>query len=173
MRCLSLLIVALLLMSCGGPKPIVDYDSEANFSTFTTYNIFPDIQTNLSQLDEKRLYAAIDEAMKEEGFSKSRFPDLYINVYTLQYEDVNPNTIGIGFGGGGNVGVGVSGGIPIGKSRVNFLKLTLDIIDESSDNLIWQAVSEQKFNTNTSPEYRLNYFKKLISKMLKSYPPKE
>ena len=95
------------------------------------------------------------------------------SVYTLQYEDVNPNTIGIGFGGGGNVGVGVSGGIPLGKSRVNFLKLTLDIIDESTDNLIWQAVSEQKFNLNTSPEYRLNYFKKLISKMLKSYPPKE
>ena len=173
MKYASILLIAVLITACGGPKPIVDYDPQASFSTYNTYAIFPNIETNLSQLDDKRLFSAIDQAMQANGFTKAENPDVYINVFTSQFQDVNRNRIGIGVGGGGgNVGVGVSGGIPIGSNRVNYLKLTFDIINRESDDLVWQAIIEERFNANAKPAQRQEFFNKAVQKILRQYPPK-
>ena len=169
MRYLSALICIVLLSSCGGPKAIVDYDREANFSAYKTYNMFPDINTELSQLDEKRLYDAIDVAMQNKGFTKAENPDIYINVFTSQYEDVNRNTIGVGLGSGG---FGVSGGIPIGGGRVNYMRFTMDFIEAKKDDLVWQVKLDERFNLRASPEKRETFFKTIVVKALKQYPPK-
>ena len=172
MKKLSILLLLAIMASCGGPKAVIDYDSQANFNILKTYNIFPDINSGLSQLDEKRLYAALEEEMKANGFTKSSTPDVYVNVFTSQFEDVNRNRIGLGVGtGGGGIGVGVSGGIPIGGNRVNYLRFNLDIIDAKKDDLIWQAKLEERFNLKASPEKRAAFFEEIISKALKQYPP--
>jgi hypothetical protein len=173
MKIIKLLFICVLFASCNAPKIAYDYDQAANFNAYSTYSLFPDFRSGLSQLDEARLIRALDNVMQQKGFSTADDPDLFINIYTEKFQQQSGNSIGLGVGGGGgNVGVGVSGGIPIGGPE-NYLKMTIDFIDKSKDNLVWQAVVDVKFNPNARPEQRQALFDKVLQKALDGYPPEK
>lgn len=173
MKLLRIFILCLIFSSCSSTKAVYDYDEQANFSTYNSYAVYPDIRTGLSQLDEKRLLNSVERVMRERNFSTSADPELFLNVYTEQYQEQSRNSLGVGVGGtGGNVGVGVSGGIPLGGPET-FLRLTFDLIDVSTDALVWQAVVDSKFDFNASPEERQRRFDKVVREALKGYPPKK
>lgn len=170
MKYFSIVLIALLFVSCGTSVG-VDYDKEANFSQYKTYNFFPSIDSGLNDLDDKRIMQATDSLLQERGFIKSETPQLYINFFAKEQITNSRNTIGIGIGsGGGNVGVGVSGGIPIG-GRVIEQVITMDFIDVSNDDLVWQAVAETELKEKAKPVQKRKHFKEVISKILKKYPP--
>jgi hypothetical protein len=157
---------------CGGPRVAFDYDEQTNFSTYNSISIYPEIQSGLSELDENRLLNSMVSALQERNLSTSTTPDLYLNVYTEQYQEPSRNRVGVGIGGtGGNVGVGVSGGIPLGGPE-SFLQLTFDLIDVERDELVWQAVVNSKFDLNWSPVQRQQQFDKIVEEALEGYPPK-
>lgn len=161
-----------ILIACGGPKAVYDYDEQANFSSYSTFSIYPEINTGLSQLDERRLLNSVEKVMQERNFSASQNPDLYLNIYTEEYREESRNSLGVGVGGTGrNFGVGVSGGIPLGGPET-FLRLTFDLIDVTTDALVWQAVVDSKFDFNARPEDRQERFDKIVREALKGYPPK-
>lgn len=173
MRALPILLVFLFLLSCNAPQAVYDYDQEINFSNYSTYALFPDFQSGLSQLDEKRLLASLENQLQQKGFSVSSEADMYVNVYTDEFQEQSRNSLGVGVGGGGrNVGVGVSGGIPLGGPET-YLQITFDFIDVKADSLIWQAVVESKFNPDASPQQRQAQFEKIVQKALEGYPPKK
>lgn len=161
-----------LLVSCGGTQVVYDYDQQANFSKYSSVAIYPEIRTGLSPLDEKRLLSSVENALREKNLYSSQNTDLYLNIYTEEYQEQSGSSLGVGVGGTGrNVGVGVSGGIPIGGPQT-FLRLTFDLIDVETDALVWQAVVDSKFNFNASPEERQNRFDAIVEKALEGYPPK-
>lgn len=171
MKFLSLCFTAMLLVSCGAAVAI-DYDEQIDFSQYQSYNYFPDIESGLNQLDDKRIMQATDSLLQRRGFVKSESPQLLINFFAKEYLSNSRNTIGIGIGsGGGNVGVGVSGGIPIGGKVIN-QSLTVDIVDATNDALIWQAVVEGEFKEKASPTQRETYYFNVLEKALKKYPPR-
>ena len=173
MRALKILFVFFFLASCNAPQAVYDYDQEINFSNYSTYALFPEFQSGLSQLDEKRLLTSLENGLLEKGFSVSSEADMYVNVYTDEFREQNRNSVGIGVGGSGrNVGVGVSGGIPLGGPET-YLQITFDFIDVEADDLIWQAVVESKFNPDASPQQRQAQFEKIVQKALEGYPPKK
>jgi len=171
MKLLKYSILLLFITACNAPQAVYDYDQQVNFDQYSTYAIFPDFQTGLSQLDDSRLTESLKAGMKEKGFSSSTSPQVYINVYTEKFEQDNRSRVGLGVGGGGgNVGVGVSGGIPIGQMNT-YMKLTFDFIDVQRDVLVWQAVVESPFDLKAKPEKRQAKFDKIVSKALEGYPP--
>ncbi|WP_424495119.1 DUF4136 domain-containing protein [Salinimicrobium sp. GXAS 041] len=173
MRLLKALFFLLLFAACNAPRVVYDYDQQVNFKQYSTYKLFPDFQTNLSQLDEDRLVRALQETLQKRGFSEVSSPQLYINIATEQFQEQSRNSLGVGIGGTGrNVGVGVSGGIPLGGPKT-FLKLTFDFIDVEEDALVWQAVVEAKFDPDASPEERQERFQKIVKKALEGYPPED
>ncbi len=173
MKLIKLLFVFAIISSCNTPKAVYDYDDTVSFNNYKTYQLFPDFQSGLSQLDETRLIASLKNGMENEGFSTSEEPGVYVNVYSREFMDQNRTSIGVGIGGGGRSGgVGVSGGIPIENNSV-ILEVTIDFIDVTEDSLIWQAVVESKFNPNSSPEERRVMFDKMVQKALEGYPPKK
>lgn len=167
------ILLAFLVSSCGGPRAVYDYDEAAAFSNLSTYQIFPDLETGLNQLDEQRLVTILAEQLAQKGLTSAQDPQIYINFFSTEFQTPNRNSIGIGVGGTGrNVGVGVSGGIPLGGPE-NYRKVTFDFIDVQRDALIWQAVVEGKFDNNTSPEKRAESLRKMVDKALDGYPPKK
>ncbi|MDT0677136.1 DUF4136 domain-containing protein [Autumnicola musiva] len=173
MRIVKILIICAILAGCNSPKIAYDYDQNTNFSKYSTYALFPEFNTGLSQLDEQRLIRALDNAMPQKDFATADNPGIYVNAYTEKYQQESNNSLGLGVGsGGGGVGVGVSGGIPLGSSKT-FLRLTLDFIDKNRDSLVWQAIIDIKFNPNASPEDRQALFDKVVQKALEGYPPKK
>ena len=173
MRPYILIGLFLLITSCGGPQAVYDYDEQADFSRYTTVAIYPEIRTGLSQLDEKRLLNSVENVLRERNLSTGQNPDLYLNIYTEEYQEQSGSSLGVGVGGtGGNVGVGVSGGIPLGGPET-YLRLTFDLIDVQNDALVWQAVVDSKFNFNASPEARQKRFDQIVKEALDAYPPKK
>lgn len=173
MKALFISVISLFLFSCSTPQVVYDYDQQINFSQFQSFAIYPDMRSGLSQLDERRLVQSVERTLKEKGFSVSEDPDLYLNIYTEEYREVNRNRLGVGVGGGGgNVGVGVSGGIPLGGVQTH-LRLTFDLINAESDMLVWQAVVEAGFDFNASPEQRQKRFDQIVQQAFKKYPPEK
>ena len=161
----------MLVTSCGSPRVIHDYDITVNFDNFQSYDFYPNLITGLSELDENRLLISIERELQQKGLAIASHPDLFVNVYTEEYQENSRNRLGVGVGGGGgHLGVGVSGSIPIGGPDF-FLRITIDIIQVENDQLVWQAIVESRFNRNASPEVRQAQFDKLVEKAFKEYPP--
>jgi len=173
MKILLLLASTVLLFSCG-PTVYIDFEKEQDFSEFTTYQFYPDIDSGLNELDDKRIKVAIDSVLQERGFLKTDYNRFYINFYASESLSSSRNTIGIGIGGGGgNVGVGVSGGIPIGGRVIN-QQLTIDFIDASmGQSLVWQAVVEGEIKEKATPQQKEAYYLSVIEKALRKFPPKK
>ena len=171
MKFLSIFILSIFIISCGATVS-VDYDTQADFSKYKTYNIFPTVDSGLNKLDDTRIIQITDSLLQERGFVKSETPQFYINFYAHEMVSNSRNTIGIGVGsGGGNVGIGVSGGIPIGGRIIN-QELTMDFIDTEKDALIWQAVAEGEIKERATPQEKEAYYIGVIGRILKKYPPK-
>ncbi|WP_339667306.1 DUF4136 domain-containing protein, partial [Maribacter arcticus] len=80
MRIYFFSVLLLLLTSCGVARVNYDYDNQTDFTSYTTYNYFADMETGLSQLDEKRLMDALDATLGEKGFMFAEEPDIFINI---------------------------------------------------------------------------------------------
>jgi hypothetical protein len=173
MKLVSVLIITIFLSSCGATIT-VDYDSQKDFSEYSSYDFYYDIDSGLNQLDNSRIAAAIDKSFQDRGFLKTEYCRFYINFYASEYLSASRNALGIGVGGGGgNVGVGVSGEIPIGGNVVN-QRLTIDIIDASEDQtLAWQVIIEGELKEKATPQQKEAYYFAEIDKALKKFPPKK
>ena len=159
-----------ILFSCNAIQVNYDYDKEVDFSNYTTYNYYPDLQTGLSELDTKRLLDAVDAEMEAKGIQLTEEPDFFINIESNSFEKPRNNSVGVGLGGGGgNVGGGVSVGIPVGRPNME-RRIRFDFVDNEKDMLFWQAVSQSPFKENVSPEVRDEKLRDWRPKFLPNIP---
>jgi len=173
MKAYKFLLILVLLTSCG---TLVNYDYEksTDFTQYKTYNYFDNMETGLSQLDNKRLMRAIDAKLETMGLTRSDNPDFFIDIQSEDVINRNNSSVGVGAGGGSGGGFGgVSVGIPLGGNQ-NTREIVIDFVDKSqNEKLFWQAVSESSYKQNASPEKREDAFVKLVEKIFSSYPPKK
>tara|TARA_R110000787_G_scaffold8495_3_gene28672 strand:- start:1538 stop:2056 length:519 start_codon:yes stop_codon:yes gene_type:complete len=172
MKYLLTLVITIVLVSCGATVAY-DYDTSTDFSGYKSYNYYPNLKSNLSNLDNTRIIKATDSILLSRGFEKSESPQLLINFFATEFITQSSTTIGIGLGTGGyNGGVGVSGGIPVGGDILK-QKITFDFIDNNEDKLIWQAVGNDELKAKANSQQKDVYYYAIISKILKGYPPKK
>ena len=166
------LFMLAILTSCNTIRVTFDYEKTADFSKYKTYNYYSNIESGMSELDNKRLFNALDEGLQNKGLSLSETPDFFIDIQTSQYQSANQSSVGVGLGGGGgNVGGGVSVGIPVGQASMN-RQIIFEFVDENGIGLFWQAVSDSGYNPEASPEEREAQFKAIVTKVLEGFPPK-
>ena len=171
MKIISCLFIFVALISCGATKVNYDYDVEKDFSTYTTYNYYPSIESGLNAFEDKRIIQAIDSILQYKQMVKSDDPQLYINFYSQEYTTHSPNTIGIGVGNmGRNTSVGISGGIPIGGVQVQQM-LTIDFIEVAGDALVWKTEINSSFSERAGSNKLKNHYRKILEKAFQEYPP--
>jgi hypothetical protein len=173
MRYLFFILLLFSLLSCSGVRVNYDYDKGTNFSNYTSYNYFSDIESGLSQLDEKRLMKALDSTLQSKGYLLAEEPDFFINILSNEYRSSPNNAVGVGIGGTGrNVGGGVSVGLPLGNSGIQ-RRIQFDFVDAEKDQLFWQASSESGFRENASPSVREERLRAVIKKVFAKFPPEQ
>ena len=171
MRNILILLVVLCTISCSTVRVNYDFDKSVDFTNYSTYNYYPEMETGLSDLDSKRLFNAIDSTMQLRGILLSEEPDFYINIQSKSFITPNNSTVGVGIGGtSGNVGGGVSLGVPLGGSNLE-RELIFDLVDSQKDALFWQAISLSNFNENSSPGTREKKLYEIVTKVFSKYPP--
>ncbi len=161
-----------LLISCAGVRVNYDYDKATNFSNYASYNYFSDIESGLSELDEKRLVGILDSILQVKGYLLAEEPDFYINILSSQYRNTPNNAVGVGIGGTGrNVGGGISVGLPLGSSGIQ-RQIQFDFVDAQKDAMFWQATSESGYRENASPSVRKERLRAVVIKVFSKFPPK-
>jgi hypothetical protein len=168
-----LLVVCCAIISCTAVRVNYDYDKATDFNNYSTYNYFSDIETGLSQLDERRLLKALDSALQAKGYLLAEEPDFLINIISSEFRQSATNSVGVGVGGTGRtIGGGVSVGLPIGGSGLA-RNIQFDFVDAQKDELFWQAKSESSFRENASPSVREEQLRKVVAKVFKKFPPEK
>ncbi|WP_417867031.1 DUF4136 domain-containing protein [Xanthomarina gelatinilytica] len=171
MKKLASIFFLCICLSCG---VTVDYDYEKNtdFSKYKSYSYFRNMDTGLSELDAKRLFAVLDEAMAQKGLLLSENSDFIINIESATYQDMQSNSsVGVGVGGGGgNVGGGISVGIPLGQANMS-RQIKFDFVDANTNQLFWQAISSETDVPRDYPEEREAKFQQIVQKVLEGFPP--
>ncbi|CAI8202020.1 MAG: Uncharacterised protein [Formosa sp. Hel1_33_131] len=180
-KILNLVIVLLFLTSCQSVRVVTDYDKTAQFKTYKTFGFLKDgvDRAEISDLDKRRVLRAIEAALLEKGFTKSETPDLLVNFFTKEKQQVNVYNNGYGgFGYGwgpyyNTFGNGWGGG-PFFGAQVNISNssqgtLYIDLIDAKRKELIWQGIGEGYLtNSVKHKDERINAF---VSSILCKYPP--
>ncbi|MCD2260478.1 DUF4136 domain-containing protein [Psychroserpens luteolus] len=172
MKYLSLILMLVLVTSCSTIRVNYDYEKTTDFSTYKTYNYFTNINSGMSELDTKRLFRALDQALQSRGYTLSENPDFLIDIGSSEFQQQRNNNVGVGVGGTGrNVGGGISIGLPLGQTQMA-REIVFEFVDDTKKGLFWQAVSESNYKPNASPEKREAQFKALVEKVLEGFPPK-
>ena len=172
MKGLYFMLLVLCCTACSTVRVAYDYDKTTDFSNYTTYGYYPEMETGLSELDAKRLLKAIDAIMQQKGILFSEEPEILINIQSRAFQNPSNNTVGVGVGGTGrNVGGGVSIGLPLGGSGIE-REIVFDLIDSQKDALVWQAISESAFREGASPSVKEEKIQQIVAKVFSKYPPK-
>ncbi|MDI1316572.1 DUF4136 domain-containing protein [Flavobacterium sp.] len=173
-KILPLLLLFLVVSSCSSVKVNADYDKKVDFTSYKTYAFYKSgiDKVEISDLDKKRILRSIEEIMLAKGFMSSETPDLLINIFTKEREQVDVNQFNVGWGYGW--GWGWNPWMMNGSSAVSSYPvgtLFIDIIDAKKKELIWQGEGEGVLTKDTNKKDEK--IKEFVTKILEQYPPKK
>ncbi len=165
-------LLLLFFISCSSVRVNSDYDKKIDFTLYKTYAFYKTgiDKVEISDLDKKRILRSIDESLSAKGFTKSETPDLLINFYTKEREqvDVNQFNMGWGYGWGWGWNPWMWGGNTT-VTRYPEGTLYIDLIDASKKELIWQGEGEGVLTKDTNKKDEV--IKEFVTKILEQYPP--
>ena len=171
---LPITILLLTMMSCDSVRVAADYDRSVNFTSYKTFAFFKEgiDKAKVSDLDKRRILRAIESELLAKGFTKSKTPDLLVNIFTKEQQEVNVYNQNIGmFGWGWGWGWNP---MMMGANQVNVSTSTngtlfIDLIDAKNKELVWQGVGEGYLTTRI--DKKEERIKKFTSSILMKYPP--
>lgn len=168
------LLLFFFITSCSSIRVNQDYDKAVDFGNYNTYAYHKSgiDKVEISDLDKKRILRSIDDVMSSKGFTKSENPDLLINFFTKEREQVNVNQFNMGWGYGWGLGWNpyMWGGNTT-VTRHSEGTLTIDVIDAKKKELIWQGEGEGVLTKNT--DRKDENIKEFVTKILAQYPPQK
>ena len=186
----SRLACLLLVLLAGASQAMAqdvryNFDKDANFATFKTYKwVTIKGATQLSDLADKQIKAAVDAELAKKGLTKSDADsaDLYIGYQAAvgQEKEYTSFDTGWGYGpgwGSGWYGYG-GGGMTMSSttgttSTIYVGQLALDMYQASAKSLVWRGMATKTLDPKAKPEKQQKNLAKAVAKMLKNYPPKK
>ena len=174
MKILKLVLISLLfaITSCSSVVVNADYDKNVDYSKYKSFAFYKDgiDKVELSDLDKKRILKFIDMELTKKGLVKSETPDLLINFFTKETENVNVNQFNMGWGFGWGWGPMMWGG-NLGFSNYTQGVLFIDIIDAQNKALIWQGEGKGSLTKDTDKKDEI--FNEFVTKILIQFPPEK
>ena len=165
-------IAFLLLTSCQSVRVVTDYDKVAPFKSYKTFGFHKKgvDDAEISDLDKRRILRAIETALLEKGFTKSDTPDLLVNFFTKENQQININNNNFNsFGYGWGWARGPYFGAQYTISNSTQGTLYIDLIDNKRKELIWQGIG--RGNLTSSVKHKDERITTFVTSILCSYPP--
>ncbi|ATA73673.1 MULTISPECIES: DUF4136 domain-containing protein [Capnocytophaga] len=166
------LFVTLLLSSCAMVQVATDYDRQANFSEYKTFGFFKEgiDKVPISDLDKRRILRAIEHNLTTKGMQTSENPDVLVNIFTQERENINVYNNNPYYWGWG-VGYGPFWGHSNYSVSTNAEgTLFIEIIDAKKKELIWQGKGLGYIPRNMNAKEKA--ITRFVDKILEKYPPK-
>lgn len=168
------ILILFILGSCSSVKVNYDYDKKADFSQYKTYAFHKTgiDKVEISDLDKKRILHAIEAELGKKGMTKSENPDILVNIFTKEREQVDVNQFSVGWGYGW--GYGWNPYLWGGRNYVTTSTegtLFIDLIDAKKKELIWQG--EGTGDLTKDREKKDENINEFVTKILAQYPPEK
>lgn len=169
------LILVMCLGLFSGCASIVstDYDAGAGFADYKTWAFAPNKgDDSFLSLDGARVENAIQREMQDEPLSRGEpdTADLLVSYRVEDAEKLESSGFTYGFGlGRGNFGFGLS--TPPEVRQVKQGKLVVELVDRSTERVVWRGVSRRYLDERQSPEDRVELIDEVVTAMFDRYPP--
>jgi len=172
-----------MVAGCSGIVVKQDYDPASNFGVLTTYNWASETQEEAGDpridnpLRNERIRAAVERVLQEKGFVKTTdgTPAFRVRYQcALRRKLETSGTSGsIAFGGGsrgryGGVGLGTGTNV----SQYDEETLTIDLVGDEPEALLWRGIGSQRFTEYSDPAKSTRSINLLVEKILAQFPPK-
>ena len=176
---LNILLCALLFaatMSCSSIKVSSDFDHHADFSAYKTYAFTQETeQLPIDDINRKRLLDAISNELAAKGFSKSKQPDVLVEMLVVSElkQTATATSSPAYYGAGYRYRWG--GGFSTTTINVeNYTEGTLfvDIVDSSSKQLVWQGRGIKTLDPDATLSQREKNINYAVKQIFTTYPPK-
>ena len=147
----GLVTILVLVTGCAGDNIRSDYDPNANFAEYETFNFFADAgpeSTEYQSFFSQYMVAAITREMEARGYIKSDDPDLLVNFNAILQEKTKVTTTPAPMAGGyygyrrgfydpwGTYGYGTETLV----SQYTEGTFNIDLVDARKKSLVWEAV---------------------------------
>ncbi len=172
---LVLSVFGLLLFSGCDFSTSVDYDQNADFSSFKTYAWAGEKNPEVSDLVHNRILQAVGEQLQAKGLSSVKSdPDVYVTYHGDDNEVTVIDTTHYGYGYGPGWYWGGGMGMTGSSSQVRTYKegtLVIDIYQASKKELVWRGTVTGTISDN--PKDNTKKINKGVEKIFKKFPPPE
>jgi hypothetical protein len=179
-RFIPVLILISVLVGCSGPKSSVttDFDPEADFSTYQTWDWLPGEppETGDRRLDDQqvreRIRGVIEEELTTHGFPQSReAPDFHVIYHAGLDQEINQRTVANYY-----QYIDYVVFVPWTTSSYNeswdIGTLIVDFFDTNTHTLVWRGIGRIKFNAQAGPRENEPIIRKGVREMIERFPPK-
>lgn len=186
MRLSKLLALTILVIStsCVSVKVATNYEEKTDFSQYKTYAFYKKgiDKVDISDLDKRRILKAIENELEAKGLTKSKNPDVIVNIFTKSRKKIdvyNNNRYlgwypwyysrfalanrpwGLGFGGSAYQNV----------SKSTEGTLFIDLIDANKKELAWQGVGTGALRSSRNIEKKEERISEFVTEIMANYPP--
>lgn len=181
-----LLLSFIFLGACSSITVKSDYDKEADFSKYKTFEYYGWAEESdkiLNRFDKERIESAFGDEFDKRGLKYVKDGgDMVVSLYivvdqkTSTTAHTNHNNMG-GYGYGGGGWYGGYGGMGMGSSTTTYSEsdylvgtLVVDIFDKAEKKMIWQSVGSKTVDDN--PNTREKNSGKVAAAIMKPFPIK-
>ena len=180
MRCLGLLLTALMLGACGTTVN-VDYEQNYDFAALKTFSLLekpekiaddPRLNTPMMQ---QRLVTAIRAGLQQAGLRDAQPADVRVNYRVDIKQEIESDASGVSVGVGTfsrNVGIGFGYGFPASEvESYDRMVLTIDLHSSETNALLWRGSDSRRLYAGSTPESNTELVNDLVEAILKKFPP--
>ncbi len=183
-RVFARVLAALLLMvlcGCWTLSVNSDYDPAFDFSGFRTWNwltgpqaatVDPRLPTGLV---EERIRTSLVRHLAARGFQRSASvkPDFRVGFHAAVEDKVSVQTVNraAGYGPGWGAGRGIVRSDTYVREYAQGT-LILDIVDSSTDRLVWRGSAQAEVYSYSTPEQREARIDDAVAQILERFPPR-
>ena len=167
---IRIFLLSFTLTSCSAGVT-TDYDIQVNFSLYKSYQFAAHPGNTVIRLDSTRVENAIKTELAGKGLKLlDTDADLTVRHYIRQQSDFHSYGTSIGFGYRYR-SVGVAYSSPSRFREYRYGKLIVELIDNSSNRVVWSSISQRKLTEEMTPKSREEFIDEQVSEMFKNYPP--
>ena len=166
----SVSLVVLGLAGCSTLRVEHDWDEQADFTKFKSYQLL-DRSGTANQLVENRIRDAVRIHLSERGFVEdTTSPDFQIAIHGNVKDRVDVQTYNYGYphyGGYGGYGYW-HGGQDVSVSHYQEGTLIIDFVDSEDNELFWRGWGTKTLDSSTRDAAVIQG---IVDKILDQYPP--
>ena len=185
----SILFLSLIVLgACSSIKVTSDYDKEADFTKYKTYEYYGWAEESdkiLNRFQKERIESAFGDEFAKRGLKYVEGNgDMVVSLFVVVDKKTSTTaytnhygTGGYGYGGGGWYGGygGGYGGMGMGTSTTTYSEndylegtLVVDVFDKAEKKMIWQSVGQKTIEEN--PKKAESNTPKVAAAIMKPFP---